>query len=212
MMDLNTGPAEAGATYTAWPLSEVPEWMLADAPGQAAWLVIREPGGTIGWIQAPCACPGPGPDCTLAAQFMRLVTAAHGRVSLRPATALVIYPRGAVNVTFPRPGAGRGAFRRECLGRHLVTRVALTSELAMWSGGVAERTEPVNVAATDLARQFGFIWRRLHGPVMLCRVGADGGGWDLTVQQLIRLLTRPITITPDLRPALARGTRVPGGR
>jgi len=210
MMNPNTGPTEAGATYTAWPLSEVPEWMLADAPGQAAWLVIREPGDTIGWIQAPCACPGP--DCTLAAQFMRLVTAAHGRVSLQPATALVIYPKGAVNVAFPRPRAGGGAFRRECLGRHLVTRVPLTSELAMWSGGDAERTEPVNVGATDLARQFGFTWRRLHGPVMLCRVGAEGSGWDLTARQLISLLTRPITVTPDLQPALAGGTRVPGGQ
>jgi hypothetical protein len=45
-------PVESGATYTAWPLSEVPQWMLDDPPGQAAWLVLREH-DTIGWIEAP---------------------------------------------------------------------------------------------------------------------------------------------------------------
>jgi hypothetical protein len=206
-MTLNPGPAQAGATYTAWPLSQLPEWMLAGAPGQAAWLVVREPGDTIGWIQAPCACPSA--DCTLAAQFVRLVAAAHGQVSLQPATALVIYPKGAAAVAFPQPGAGDSAFRRECLGRHLISRVQLTGTLAMWSGDAAD-AEPVNVAATDLARQHGFIWRRLHGPVMLCRAGG-GAGRDLTARQLVRLLTLPITLPRDRQPALA-AAGVPGGR
>jgi hypothetical protein len=205
-LNADAGPAQAGATYTAWPLSELPEWMLADAPGQAAWLVVREPGDAIGWIQAPCPCPAA--DCTLAAQFVRLVAAAHGQVSLQPGTALVIYPKGAAAVAFPRPGANGGAFRRECLGRHLISRVQLSSTLAMWSGGTAD-AEPVNVAATSLARQHGFIWRRLHGPVMLCRAGGEAG-WDLTAWQLVRLLTLPITLPRD-QPALG-GAGVPGGR
>ena len=67
-LNADAGPAQAGATYTAWPLSELPEWMLADAPGQAAWLVVREPGAAIGWIQAPCRCaartaPWPRSSC-----------------------------------------------------------------------------------------------------------------------------------------------------
>jgi len=204
-MTLNPGPAQAGATYTVWPLSELPKWMLAGVPRQAAWLVVREPGDTIGWIQAPCACSSA--DCTLAAQFVRLVAAAHGQVSLQPATALVIYPAGAVTVAFPQPGAGGDAFRRECLGRHLISRVLLTSTLATWPGDPVD-AEPVNLAATDLARQYGFLWRRLHGPVMACRAGA---GWDLTARQLIRLLTLPITVPRDRQPAPA-AAGVPGGR
>lgn len=199
------GPARAGATYTAWPLPEVPDWMRAEAPAQAAWLVVREPGDTIGWIQAPCACPAA--DCTLAAQFVRLVAVAHGQVSLQPSTALVIYPEGAVTVAFPRPAASDGACRRECLGRHLISRVQLTSTVAMWTGDPAD-AEPVNLAATDLARQYGFLWRRLHGPVMLCRAGC-GAGWDLTVRQLLQLLAMPITLPRDRQPAPAG---VPGGR
>jgi hypothetical protein len=206
-MTLNDGPSQAGATYTAWPLAELPEWMLADAPGQASWLVVREPASTIGWIQAPCACPAA--DCTLAGQFVRLVAAAHGQVSLQPSAALVIYPAGAVCVAFPQPGAAGDTFRRECLGRHLISRVHLTSALAMWSGGGAD-AEPVNIAATDLARQHGFGWRRLHGPVMLCRAGG-GPGWDLTVRQLVRLLTLPITLPRDRQPALAEAG-APGDR
>lgn len=206
-MNPDPGPAQAGATYTAWPLAELPEWLLAGAPGQAAWLVVREPGETIGWVQAPCPCPAAG--CTLAGQFLRLVSAAHGRISLQPAAALVIYPLGAVAVAFPRPGAAAAAFRRECLGRHLVSRVLLTPALDMWCGGEAA-AEPVNVAATDLARQYGYLWRRLHGPVMLCHAGA-ADSWDIPARQLIRLLTVPITLPRDPRPAPAAAA-VPGAR
>ena len=112
-----------------------------------------------------------GADCSLAAQFMRLVAVAHGQVSLQPATALVIYPKGAVTVASRRPGAAGGRVAPRVLGRHLISRAELTSTLTMWSGDAAE---PVNVAATDLARQYGYLWRRLHGPVMLCRARRRG--------------------------------------
>jgi hypothetical protein len=206
-MSLNAdlGPAQAGATYTAWPLSELPQWMLADAPRPATWLVVREPGAAVGWIQAPCGCGSP--ECSLAAQFMRLVAVAHGQVSLQPATALVIYPEGAVTVAARRPGAAGDGWRLDVLGRHLIARAELTSTLTMWSG---DATEPVNVAATDLARQYGYLWRRLHGPVMLCRAGC-GAGWDLTVRQLLQLLAMPITLPRDRQPALA-AAGTPGGR
>ena len=168
-LNADAGPAQAGATYTAWPLSELPEWMLADAPGQAAWLVVREPGDAIGWIQAPCACPAAGlhPGRAVRAAGSRrarpgVPAAGHGPGHL---------PQGRRTVAFPRPGADGGAFRRECLGRHLISRVAADQHAGDVVRRRRGRTEPVNVAATDLARQHGFIWRRLHGPVMLCRAG-----------------------------------------
>jgi len=200
--DTDAAPAPARATYTAWPLSVLPEWMLADAPGQAAWLAVREPGDAVGWIQVPSSCPPA--DWTLVSQFVQLVAAAHGQMSSWPTAAMVIYPKGAAAVDFPRPGADGDAFRRECLGRHLISRIQLTPTLA-WSGGGAD-AEPVNVAATDLARSYGFPYRRLHGPVMLCQAVA-GTGWNLTVRQLVRLLTLPTTLPRNHQPALT----VPGG-
>ncbi len=194
-MTLDMHPAGA-ATYTAWPAPAVPGWMLAGAPGQPAWAVIREPGVPAGWIGEGCGCP--------AAEFLRLAAADHGRLPGRRCAALLIYPEGTGAAGFPGPGAA-AAFRRGCLGRHLITRTVLAGDPAVWPGRAA--AEPLYLAAADEARQSGYAWRRLHGPVMLCWIGADDASMDLADRQLIGLLARPLTSAGRDRRLAAAGRR-----
>jgi hypothetical protein len=180
----------------------LPERMRERAPQWADYVVVREfeDPDMIGYIQEsgtllqPFTCSAQGDTClssadTLVGAFMGIVTATEGRVSPAGTAALVIHPRGDVTEISFRPGVSNAALKREHLGRYLITRVALSSQMDMWFGADAEDTQPVNLTATTLARSYGFIWRVYHGPVMLCFVDGKGTGTNLTCEQVLRLFT-----------------------
>jgi hypothetical protein len=188
--------------YKAWRRSMLPERMREKAPQRADYVVIREfeDPDMIGYIQEsgtllqPFTCSDQGHAClsgasTLVGAFMSIVTATERRVSPAGTAALVIHPRGDVTEISCKPGVSNGALKREHLGRYLISRVALSSQMDMWFGADAEDTQPVNLTATTLARSYGFIWRVYHGPVMLCFVDGNGTGENLTCEQVLKLFT-----------------------
>lgn len=183
----------------------LPERMREKAPQWADYVVVREfeDPDMIGCIQESGTLLQPfissasgdtwdtcvSSSNTLVGAFMGIVTVTEGSVSPPGATAMIIHPRGDVTEISFRPGVSNVALRREHLGRYLITRVALSSQMDMWFGADAEDTQPVNLTATTLARSYGFIWRVYHGPVMLCFIDSKGTGTNLTCEQVLRLFT-----------------------
>lgn len=199
-MSIAASVTRNGMIYKAWRRSMLPERMREKVPQRASYVVIREFEGPdmIGYIQEsgtllqPFTCSDQGYTClsgasTLVGAFMSIVTATEGRGSPAAGSAMVIHPRGDVTEVSMKPGASDLALKREYLGRYLITRVALTSQMDMWFGADTEDTQPVNLAATALARSYGFIWRVYHGPVMLCFVDGKGTGANLTSEQVLKL-------------------------
>lgn len=108
--------------------------------------------------------------------------------------ALVIHPDGGVVPVNLKPGVNHLALMYEHLNCQRVDVVALTDKLDMWLDDEGMYTQPVNPAATALARHYGFVWQNYHGPVMLCSVDADGASVDLDANQLRALLTRLLDV------------------
>lgn len=109
--------------------------------------------------------------------------------------ALVIHPDGNVIEVNLNPGADHLALMREHLDCHLVDCIALTDRLDMWIDDEGLDTQPVNPAATALARRHGFVWQAYHGPVLLCGVNAHGDSIDLTDEQIRGVLTHLLDLT-----------------
>ena len=193
--------AEAGATYKAWTLSEIPAWMPSGTPGQAARLAW-DIGDVIGWFDADADADAAGPRraCDLSGELVPLMTAAFGQVSFEGSTALVVHPMGAVNVAVPRLAADSFAFRCEALGCHAFTRAELGDLLALWPAADGHDDQrQLNRPGTALARQLGFAQRSMRGPVMFCRADGCAAG-TMTIRQLVELLTWPL---PAPRPNCA---------
>ena len=178
----------AAARYTVWPLSGLPGQVRARASARAAYMVAaREPGpadpAVAGWIELTGAADRDR-GVTLRQAFMRIVGGQH-----REGTpALLISPSGQITLAAPAPAPAvtDPAFRRTCLGQHLVIRLALTRQMDMWSSA---ESAPVNPLATNLAHGYGFSWRRVHGPVMLCTVGPEAARQEVTSQMVAQLLS-----------------------
>jgi len=105
-------------------------------------------------------------------------------------TALVLHPDGDIVEVSLRPGVSHLPLMREHLGCHLVYCLSLTTRLDMWLDEDGADTQPVNLAATVLARHHGHARRVCHGPARLCSSDSEGASIDLTREQAIALLTR----------------------
>lgn len=112
--------------------------------------------------------------------------------------ALVIHPDGDVVEVTLKPGGDHLALMREQLRCSAVDCVALTDRLDMWIDDEGTYTQPVNPAATALARNHGFVWQHYHGPVLLCGVDDHGDSVNLTRGQLVGLLTHLMDVTRNI--------------
>lgn len=109
--------------------------------------------------------------------------------------ALVLHPDGEIVEVNLKPDADNHlALMYEHLNCRAVDVVALTGRLDMWLDDEGVYTQPVNPAATALARHYGYVWQPYHGPVMLCSVDGEGNSIDLDTAQLRALLTRLLDI------------------
>ncbi|MFF4482963.1 DUF3846 domain-containing protein [Streptomyces sp. NPDC001520] len=72
----------------------------------------------------------------------------------------------------------RGAVLRATLRCDRFDVVALTTQWDMWIDDEGVFNHPVNPYATALARRFGLVHQRYHGPVLLTG-GADADGHTL---------------------------------
>jgi hypothetical protein len=187
--------------------------MQEQAPRRAAYAVTREPGGPAlaGWIELASPCAGQGE--ALVGEFLRIVAAAESGAVPEGTPALVIHPSGDLPGVLPRPGPGGRASRLEGLGRHLLTPVAVSSQMTVRPGGGAARARRVSLLAAAPARQSGFTWQLRRGPAVLCAVDGNGAGLDVTASQLVWLLTRQLILPRGHRcpPARAARGQVPGG-
>jgi Domain of unknown function (DUF3846) len=104
-------------------------------------------------------------------------------------TALVLHPDGTIIEVSLRPGVSHLALKREHLGCRVVYCLALTDRLDMWLDEEGADTQPVNLPASVLARNFGHA-RTCHGPALLCSVDSRGASTDLDRGQLLALLAR----------------------
>lgn len=104
--------------------------------------------------------------------------------------ALVLHPDGEIVEVNLNKGRDHLALMREHLNCHTVDVVRLSKVLDMWIDDEGLYTQPVNPAATALARHYGYVWQPYHGPVMLASVNAEGDSIDLDVHQLRGLLAR----------------------
>jgi Domain of unknown function (DUF3846) len=109
--------------------------------------------------------------------------------------ALVIHPDGNVVEVNLNAGADHLTLMREHLDCQLVDCVSLTQHLDMWIDDEGLFTQPVNPAASLLARRYGITWQDFHGPVLLCGVNADGDSIDLTDDQVRGVLTHLLDLT-----------------
>jgi hypothetical protein len=112
--------------------------------------------------------------------------------------AIVIQPDGEITEVNLKPGVSHLPLMREHLNCQKVDVVALTDCLDMWIDDEGLFGQPVNLAATALARYFGCVSQRYHGPVLLCGVDAGGASIDLDAGQLRALITRLADVAEDL--------------
>lgn len=107
------------------------------------------------------------------------------------ATAVSITPDGSITEhEMPADPDQTLAFTCRVIGCRRVDVVRLTSVLDMWIDDESLFTQPVNPAATALARHFGCTWQPYHGTVLLCTVTAGGDSAGLTAAQARTLLDR----------------------
>jgi hypothetical protein len=81
-------------------------------------------------------------------------------------------------------------FTCRVIGCQFVDVVRLTSVLDMWIDDEGLYSQPVNPAATALARHYGYTWQPYHGTALLCSANADGDSVGLTGAQVRGLLAR----------------------
>lgn len=76
------------------------------------------------------------------------------------------------------------------IGCHTVDVVRLTTRLDMWVDDEGMFTQPVNLAATVLARHYGRTAQFYHGPAVIAGLDSQGTTIALTDDQIHGVLTR----------------------
>ncbi|MGW1966386.1 DUF3846 domain-containing protein [Streptomyces sp. NPDC001935] len=106
-------------------------------------------------------------------------------------TALLLTCTGSlaeIDLPFGRDGRS-SADRSAVLRCERFDVVALTTQWDMWIDDDGLHSHPVNVAATALARRFGFVFQLYHGPVLLTgSPDAEGNTLPLLKEQVLGLL------------------------